>query len=92
MTATHLWLRPAIFVTVGALLAAAHFTVLRYNAELYLTGGRCARAIGLHALRTALVVGAWLAIARFGAVALLSAFAGLWIARSVVPVLCRSAS
>jgi hypothetical protein len=48
---------------------------------MYLTADRRARALGVHAMRMALMAGAWFAVAHAGAVALLAAFTGLLVAR-----------
>jgi F1F0 ATPase subunit 2 len=85
LTLAPLLLRTTIFGTAGLVLGAAHFAALHVNTRLYLAGGSgAARAVGLHALRMALLVAAWLVVARFGGVALVAAFAGLLLARCMV--------
>jgi hypothetical protein len=78
------FVRVAGFGAVGLGLGALHFGTLRLNTGLYLAAGRRARAMGVHALRMALILAAWLVVARFGAVALVAAFGGLLVARWVV--------
>jgi len=73
-----------IFGPFGVLLGAAHFAGLRHSADLYLARGRRAGAVGLHVLRIAATAASLGAIGRFGAVALLSALAGLWLGRQVI--------
>lgn len=84
MTTIALELRMALFTAIGALLGVAHFTALRHTARLYLDRRRRAQAVALHALRLTAAVGAWYAIARFDAIALISAAAGLWLGRGAV--------
>lgn len=73
-----------VFGPLGVLLGAAHFEGLRWNAGLYLAPGRHTRALGLHALRTAVTAGTLFAIGRLGPIDLLAAFAGLWVGRQAV--------
>jgi hypothetical protein len=80
-----LLLRVATFGAVGLALGGAHFAALQMNTLLYLAGScRRTRALGLHALRMALLVAAWLVVARFGGVALVATFAGMLLARSTI--------
>jgi len=81
MTTMALAFCSALFLSAGTLLATAQLAALRLNADLYLVRGGRARALGLHALRTAIEVGVWLVIVRFGAVALVSALAGQSVVR-----------
>jgi hypothetical protein len=76
--------RVALFCGAGLGLGGAHFGGLRRNVSLYLEPGKRARAIGLHALRMALLASGWIVIARFGALALITAFGGLLAARWIV--------
>jgi N-ATPase, AtpR subunit len=85
MTLASLLLRSAIFAVVGIVLGGAYFTALHANTQLYLRGAsRRTWAFGLHAFRVAALVAAWLAVARFGGVALVAAFAGLLLARRLI--------
>jgi hypothetical protein len=77
-------LRALAFGGVGFALAAVHFAALRLNADLYLARTGRGHALGLHAVRMALTLAAWLAIAHFGAVSLLSAFGGMLLGRRAV--------
>jgi hypothetical protein len=84
MTLEPVLVRVAVFGTAGFALGAAHFAALRRNVTLYLGQSRRAQALGLHALRMALLAAAWIAIARFGALALVTSFGGLLAARWTV--------
>jgi hypothetical protein len=76
--------RVALFSAAGFGLGVAHFGGLRRNVALYLEPGKRARALGLHALRMALLATGWIVIARFGALALITAFVGLLAVRWTV--------
>jgi hypothetical protein len=79
-----LLLRIGAFAAVGLGLGAGHFLALRRNMALYLAHGCRGHAALLHVLRLMLVAGAWLALARFEALALIPAFAGFLGARYTV--------
>jgi F1F0 ATPase subunit 2 len=81
LTLAFLLVRGAIFVAAGLALGFMHFGALRLNGDMYLTADRRARAIGVHAIRMALIAGAWFAVAHAGAEALLAAFTGFLVAR-----------
>lgn len=92
MLAVPLAVRAGIFAVVGFALGTANFLALRRNTELYLARDGRWRAVAIHALRLALLVGAWLVIARFGATAILSAFAGFVASRFAVTARTARAS
>lgn len=78
-------LRAGLFGTVGVALGATYFAALHLNTRLYLASGLSrARAVGLHALRLALLVGVLLLAVHFGALTLLAAFGGMLFARPIV--------
>lgn len=92
MLAAPLLVRIGLFAVAGLSLGTANFLALRRNTELYLAGDGRGRAVAIHALRLALLVGAWLVVARFGAAAILSAFAGFVASRFVVTAHAARAS
>jgi F1F0 ATPase subunit 2 len=68
----------------GALLGFAHFGSLWMNARLFASGGGVLRALGVQVLRFCLLIAVLGGLTIFGALALLSGTAGLWVARGVV--------
>ena len=73
-----------MFLILGFLAGALHFTLLRRNADLFVSGGSPLAAIGLQLGRMATTAGVLLIAALNGWVSLLAATAGLMAARQVV--------
>jgi F1F0 ATPase subunit 2 len=71
-------------LAVGAILGLIHFGSLRWNTRLYLAGGSIALAFALQLARFAILAGAFILLARLGALPLLSGALGLLAARSYV--------
>lgn len=70
---------------VGALIGAFHFLSLRWSVSKLMAGGALAPAIGIHLARFALVAAMLIGITRsFGAMPLLVAASGIWLARTAV--------
>jgi hypothetical protein len=76
--------RLGAFLCTGLALGVAHFLALRANTVLYGARERWGPAATVHVLRMALVAGAWLAVAHFGAGALAATFVGFLVARWAV--------
>lgn len=72
----------AVFAALGLLLGALHFAGLRWNSRLFTNGAPLWQPVLLQLLRLALTAAALLLCARFGALALLAALAGLLLARA----------
>jgi hypothetical protein len=73
------------FGLTGLALGAAQLLSLRSIVRRYVAGRSHARVVILHAARMALIVSAWVVLARFGgARCLLAAFIGFLVARSLV--------
>ena len=70
------------FVAFGAAAGLVHFHLLRWNTELFITGGAL-RAFGAQALRLATLAGVLVVMARLGALPLLLTALGVMIARVV---------
>ncbi len=78
-----IFVKAAIFAALGRGLGAVHFGSLWLNTGLYLNYGFRGRAAAVHALRMVFIASAWIAVARFGAIALVGALGGLLVARGV---------
>lgn len=76
-------LQALIGLAVGMPLGFFHFGTLWWNARA-LVAGSAARAIGFHVLRFAVLAVILYALAKVGAMALLTAAIGILVARSLV--------
>jgi len=79
---------PVVWLLAGIGVGAAHFALLRRNADLYISAGGFARALGLQALRIVGVTAGLTFAAWHGALPLLLAALGIMIAR---PLILRAA-
>ncbi|PZW39336.1 F1F0 ATPase subunit 2 [Humitalea rosea] len=70
-----------LWALAGLLLGAVHFSTLRHNTGLYLTGGMAA-AVALHLARMVIVVAGLVLVGMRGAWPLIFALGGLLLARS----------
>lgn len=76
LTELDLAARAATWAAAGVALGVAHLALLRLDVELWLRRRGWAAPVGLHVLRLAAVAGAFLLLARRGALPLLAALAG----------------
>ncbi len=81
-----------IFCAAGVALGLLHFSTLRANTGLYLSGDRIWLAIALHAFRIVATGGAFVLAVEFGgASAVLALFAGFLLARQMMVRTARGA-
>jgi len=78
-----------LWLIVGLAAGTAHFGLLRWNTALYLTGAGLARPLGIQAVRLAATTLLLAFAASHGVLPLLTATAGVLLARLVVVRLVR---